>query len=138
MPEVTIPIDGRVEGEITIVGDREYYHPSDHTVAFQLVPRAEGKSCVLSLKVSGKHREDVKFSVEEVEPSFLKVELGKPQKIGGVVSTPLKISVPPQSPLSNYMTTPGHVVLATTHPEISRLKLLVSFAIENQRSILDK
>jgi hypothetical protein len=64
--------------------------------------------------------------------------VGKPVEVnqGAVTRVPLSIEVPPDSPTANHLgETPdrwGWVLLSTTHPAVSQVKIWVRFSVEQQ------
>jgi hypothetical protein len=139
--ELTIPIEGTVGTEISLVGsDWDSVHEVLH---LGVVKSSAGASRQLLLVVRGPYRKETRFKVREPLLAPLAVSVGEPTEIGEgqVVQTPLIISVPPGSPQANYL---GHIKgneqgssvddavieLATTHPDTPTLRLLVRFAVE--------
>ena len=133
-PTMALPIHGAVVSEIAMFGhgwdaDKEILNLGE-------VPRGEGIQRKLTLVVRGPGCKDVKFELQSVEPSLLKVSLGKPGEInnGAVMQMPLTIDIPKNSPPANHLGSDqgklGEILLKTTHPRVPKLRILVRFAIE--------
>jgi hypothetical protein len=89
----------------------------------------------LTLVVRGPLRKQVEFKPVQIAPSVLKVKLGQPSELNGVVvEVPLIVDVPQGSPPANHLGSKqgelGEIILETTHPQVPKLRILVRFAIE--------
>jgi hypothetical protein len=132
--EQALPIQGRVEGDITVAGaDWDYAY---NLLNIGAVPSGESATRRLLLMVRGPHRKDVTFKAAQANPNFLKVSIGKSTEInhGAVVQTPVTIEVPAGSPVCSHLGASrgdlGTFDLETTHPQVPRLRVLVRFAVE--------
>ena len=88
----------------------------------------------------GNHRRDLVVKTGKVDPPWLKVTLGEPSELkgdgdGGVMQIPLTIEIPPGMPPVNHLGTEqgkyAEVVLETTHPQISEIRMNLRFVIEH-------
>lgn len=128
--ELSIPVKGVISSEISIYG-------SDWSASrgiLQLGRLKNGKTIrQLVVKVGGLHPEDVKFEVEEVEPEFVKVRIGKQTSLPGgrVAATPIEIEIPEGSPPGNYLGPQrlGHIRIKTTHATVKELDIKLEFLI---------
>jgi len=75
----------------------------------------------------------VKFEVDRVTPDFLKVELGKAEKLSPTMTRyPVEVSVPPGAPQVNLPSAnsgAGEVVLKTTHADHPNVRFQVAVTI---------
>ena len=79
----------------------------------------------------GDRRHDVTIKTGKVDPSWLKVTLGEPTELksgdGGVTQIPLTIEIPPGMPPVNHLGTDqgkyAEVVLETTHPQVTEIRM---------------
>lgn len=132
--ELTLPIQGNVGSEITIVGPG--WDPERNILNLGEVARDAGIQRRLLLVVRGPSRKEVTFKPGEVAPNSLKVKLGQSSEInnGIVIQTPLIIEIPKDSPPANHLGSDqghlGEIILETTHPQVPKLRILVRFAIE--------
>jgi hypothetical protein len=139
--QVTIPVEGSVGNEISLVGPG---WDSEHNVLYLgLAKSQEGLSRRLLLVVHGPYRREVHFKLTEPPPVPLKITLGSMTEInnGQVAQTPLLIEIPKGSPQVSHL---GHteegggdipddaakIQIETTHPEIPKLSIPVRFAVE--------
>jgi hypothetical protein len=135
-PMVEIPIEGRVIGDIAIVGPKAW-DDERGAVSLGVVKSQEGKnSAGMYLLAKGEHRNNLKLEVREARPSFLKIEFEKPEPLPDqeVVKIPFTISVPPGAPIGEHNATfdapPGKIELDTGHPTTPRLVIYVLFSVE--------
>ena len=133
-PVITLPIEGVIGSEITVVG-REWNRDTGILTLGSIAGRVGARRRLL-LVVRGPLRKDVEFRVERVTPDVLQVRFGQSSEIndGTVVQVPLFIDIPRGSPSGNYFGSEqgkmGEIVLATTHPEVPELRIFVRFVIE--------
>jgi uncharacterized protein DUF1573 len=132
-PMVEIPIDGRVVGDISIVGQRNW--DDDHDLlALGTIEYGKGKqSSGMYLLVKGEHRDEVKMTVQSITPEFLKIHFDKPESLPDqpLVKIPFTIEVPPDAPPGEYTVgrSIGKIELETGHPTTPRLKMYVNFSV---------
>jgi hypothetical protein len=133
-PVRTLPIRGSVGSEIAIVG--RDWDPETGILTFGQVVRQRGAQRQLMLVVRGPLRKQVEFKPIHVAPDAIKVSLGQRSEInhGAVVQTPLIVDIPRGSPPASHLGSQqgglGEIILATTHPQVAKLRILVRFVIE--------
>jgi len=134
-PRIEIPVKGKVGSDISIVG--RDWDESRQMLRLGMVNPADGAERTLLLVVRGRHRSHIDFEVAEMfPPDLIQAELEKEigTTKGIVIRVPLKIRIPKHGGPANYLGSGqgpvGHVLIETTHPEIPRIKIPISFAIE--------
>lgn len=134
-PRIEIPVKGKVGSDISIVG--RDWDEGRRMLRLGILDPAEDTERTLLLVVRGRHRHHVDFEVAEVSPSdIIQAELEKEigTKKGIAIRVPLKIRIPKNAGPANYLGAGqgpvGHILIETTHPEIPRIKIPISFAIE--------
>jgi len=134
-PVVDIPVRGNVIGEISFFGNAKF-DGELNVVSLGRVKRDVGASVKLYVMAKGPHRQDVEFSVGDVTPDFLAVQIGQPREIndGAVISREIAIEVPGGSPfvdhLGQELESLGKVTIRTTHPNAPELPLYVRFSVD--------
>lgn len=138
--KLTVPVAGRVAGDISIYG--KGWIASEGVLRIGSVAREEGKKVTLNVSVSGEHAADTKFEVASVDPPALKVSLGETRPMSEkLYHTQLFVEIPPGTRPMVRMAAPvgedsdsykgdAVVVLKTTHPDTEEVKLLVRFSVE--------
>ncbi|HIQ21103.1 MAG TPA: DUF1573 domain-containing protein [Planctomycetes bacterium] len=130
---IVIPVEGKVDSEVSIVGPGWYDEAGILTLG--TVRGRKGTKRTLLIVVGGPHRHDVEFTLVKVFPDLLKVELGPTREAsdGSVTMTPVVISVPPGTKPANYLGPSedkmGKILIETSHPRVSRVKILVRVAV---------
>jgi hypothetical protein len=134
-PTLEVPIQGRVEGEISVVGAG---WDSEHgIVSIGEVKGSAGARRQVFLLVRGPGRREVQIHAGQSDPPWLHAELGEPQEVndGALVKIPLTVVIPPGSPAANHMGTVqgklARLVLETTLPTARQVQLYVQFFVEN-------
>lgn len=139
-----VAIDMTVVSDISVLGGREF---NDETNLLRLGPvqKSDGKESKLHLMVKGQYKEQVQFSVAEMDPaSALDVRISEPVDIKttndeGIESLaarrfPLAILVKKDSPSMQRMGSKqgalGRIVFNTEHPEIEQFEIKVQFAVQ--------
>jgi hypothetical protein len=139
--ELTIPVEGTIGTEISVVGPN---WDTEHDVLYLgTVKSDEGYSSRLLLVVHGPYRRETHFKLAAPPPVPLSVTFGEMTEInnGQVTQTPLLIEIPKGSPGISHL---GHtqengkdvpddsatIVIETTHPEIAKFRIPVRFAVE--------
>lgn len=134
-PNLEVPIQGRVEGAISLAGAG--WDADSGTLSLGDVKSAAGARRQVFLLVRGPGRREVQVHVGKSDPSWLKLEVGQPQEVndGAVVKIPLVVVIPPGSPAANHMGTAqgklAHVVLETTLPTARQVNIYLQFLVEN-------
>lgn len=130
---IEIPIKGTVVSDISLA-PRNDLDLEENIFKWGTISGAQGKSVTLHVTVRGKHRDDVKIKVGEVDPPELQVTVGEPKGSGEVRIYPVTLTIPPGTPsitrLGGTATPFGKIVLETTHPTAPQLVLHVRFAVE--------
>lgn len=131
--ELTIPIIGRVVGDISIHGIE--WDDERATLRLGHVQSSEGKVARLNVVIRGAGAEAVKFNVVSCDPPELKVTIGEPRKLREtLVHVPLEIEVPAGTPpmirLGTVQGDEGQITLGSTHPIVRELVLGVRFSVE--------
>lgn len=143
LPELSIPIQGSVAGDISVFAAKHLYNSDRKIVTIGAVKRDKGGIYQLQLSVKGPHAKDVRLKVAEVDPpEVLQVEIDSehPSSInnGAVLMYPLTIKIPPGSrtvsrlggEASTVDAKFGKIVIETTHPQIKQFVVHVQFAVE--------
>lgn len=134
-PNLAIPIQGRVDGEIAVMGSG--WDSDRGVLSLGEVKGGEGERRQVFLLVRGPGRHDVRVKAGKCNPEWLQVELGQPQDVndGAVVKIPLTVIIPAASPAANHMGNAqgklAEVVLDTTLPASPQMKIYVQFFVEN-------
>jgi hypothetical protein len=138
---LTIPIEGSVGTEISVVGPD---WDSEHDVLqLGVVKSDQGAEQKLLLVVRGPYRKETKFKIKDNVPAPLTATLGEPVEIGDgqVLQTPLTIRIPQGSLQVDFLgdvrgndqgsaAKNAVIELATTHPDTPTLRLQVRCAVE--------
>ena len=85
MPSLSVDIEGTVGGDVTVTG--EGWNASLGMLTVGFVSSHTGAQRRLILVARGPHRKEVKFKPIQIEPKFLRVELGKTTPIGDGTAT---------------------------------------------------
>jgi hypothetical protein len=130
---LTVPIEGRVVGDIMVIGPGTV---SDRNmVILGDTKSAVGKVARLFVLVKGPYRNETQLTLKSVTPDGgLLVELGEPSTDNPLVTRyPLTITIPPGAKPATHLGTTeesaGVVRIATTHPQIKEFVLLVRYAV---------
>ena len=129
-PEKTIPIEGEVGGAVKIYG--KGWEPDMHFVNIGTVGQSKGDNRIVYVLMHGLG--GVKIDPPDVDEEVLKVTYGEitEMKGGTLVKVPLKIEIPPGSPLVNHMggkAKLAQILIPTNKSELGRVKVLVKFAV---------
>lgn len=133
-PQIEIPVEGTVDADISIAGPG--WDPDRGLLTLGAVKSTAGASRDLFLLVRGEHRQNLSVKPAKVVPEWLQVSLGEPSELkgGAVVKIPLRITIPPNSPVVNHSGTSvgkfAEVELETSHPDVPKIRMLIKFAIE--------
>jgi len=137
-PVVSIPVEGRVVGEIDVVGPG--WDAESRSLVLGTVAGDEGIERRLWLIARGPARHRVRFEVAEVDPPQLQVEVQADRvrevNRGRSVQTPMVVRIPPGTRAMNRLggaqAEPGRIVLRTNHPKLPELRIPVRFAVVSQ------
>lgn len=130
---LTLPIEGRIVGDIMLVGAGAV--SEQNMIRLGDAKSAVGKTSLLHLVVKGPHRHETKLTLTSVKPEGeLQVELGAPATDNPLVTRyPLTVTIPPGAkPVTRLGTdeeTAGVLRIATTHPQIKEIVILVRYAV---------
>ena len=130
---LTLPIEGRIVGDIMLVGAGAV--SEQNMIRLGDAKSAVGKTALLHLVVKGPHRDETKLTLTSVKPEGeLQVELGAPATDNPLVTRyPLTVTIPPGAkPVTRLGTdeaTAGVLRIATTHPQIKEIVILVRYAV---------
>ncbi|BBO35475.1 DUF1573 domain-containing protein [Lacipirellula parvula] len=132
-PSIEVPIYGSVKGDISIFG-AGWNEPSG---VLRLAPTtsAEGSTTRLSISIRGEHAKATTLKIASVKPEELKATLGDPKAIrDNLVQTPLIVEIPkgtrPMVMMGEDQGGEGEIILSTTHPETSEVRLRVAFTVK--------
>lgn len=132
-PSLEVPVYGAVKGDISIFGKGW----NESTGALRLSPTtsAAGTSTRLMLSLRGDQAQRTKLAVVSVTPEELKATLGEPKEIReDLVQVPLIVEVPkgtrPMVMAGEDQGGEGEIVLSTTHPQMSEVRLKVTFTVK--------
>lgn len=132
VPEVEVPIYGKVVSDISILG-RDWFDERG-IVRFGAVNRAKGIKRTLKVLVRGPRQEGLVFEAPQVSPDAMKVTLGEITKInkGATTQVPVHIEIPAGLPPMNHMEDDnmGVIILPTNSPAFGKIKIQVQFAVE--------
>jgi hypothetical protein len=134
-PVIEVPVAGTVGSDISVFG--RGWNEQTGVLSLGILAPGKGTDASLVLVVRGPRQGTADFRVAEVfPPNILHVELGERTDInqGAAAQTPLKIHIPPGTGPANHLGSKqgkaGRIVLDTNDPEMPKLTILVSFAIE--------
>ncbi len=132
---IELPIRGTVVSDISVVATG--WDDSKSLLRLGTFPSARGLKRTLLLRVANEIVDQVKFEVAEVEPSFVVVQVGQPNRLSNApaVLVPVTIEIPKGVPPCDYLGVgdrpSGHVLLKTGFSEAPELKMNLSFAVES-------
>lgn len=132
-PSIEVPIYGSVKGDITI------FHPTwneaSGTLRLPATVSAQGSSTQLTVSIRGDHAKTTELWVAKATPDELKATLGERKVIrDNFVQFPLTVAIPPGSRpivmMGEDQGGEGEIVLSTTHPDTSEVRLKVLFTVK--------
>ncbi len=137
--KLTLPVTGNVVGDISIF--HPGWSPQQGVLRVGPVSSKEGKKLNVNVAVRGDYAQETKLEVASVDPEELKVSLGEPKKMGEqLVHYPLTIEIPVGTKPMVRIARPGEeadsphgdgvIVLKSTHPDTTEVRLLVRFSVE--------
>lgn len=131
---VDLPVEGMVTSDLAIFGDG--WNAETNVLNLGTISGRSGVRENLVIVARGPKAQQVDFRLIDARPELLKVELGKTirTKDRPVAQAILTIRVPPNTPPANFIGTGdapmGEIVIQTNHPEVPRLRIMVSFLVE--------
>jgi hypothetical protein len=128
-----VPVYGTVKGDISIVSNR--WNAASGTLRMDPVKSASGGSLNLDVAIRGEHAGDTEVKVASVKPSVLKATLGQRRQITDkLVWVPLTVEIPagtrPMVRAGEDQGGEGEILLSTTHPTTSEVRLRVLFTVQ--------
>ncbi|NOY40848.1 MAG: DUF1573 domain-containing protein [Planctomycetes bacterium] len=129
---LTVPIVGQVMGDISIYGPG--WLAQKGLLRMGTIKSKLGKKVRLNVAVRGEHAQTTRFEVDRVDPPELKVTLGEPREMNEqLLHVPLFVEVPAGTRsivrLGEPASTDAEIVLRSTHPDSSEVRLRVHFAV---------
>lgn len=134
-PEVILPVAATIEGDISVVGGREW-NGSRMLLSLGVLKASHTTRRELTLLVRGAAAGKVELHLDKVTPEGIRVQIGQSREISGgrVQRIPLTIEIPsgmrPVALMGKNQGGYGEIVLSTNHPEIGELRLKLQLAIE--------
>ncbi len=134
MPELEIPLAGRVESDVNITGVG--WDSSRGMLHLGRINRSSGAERRVMLRLTPLVGENLKVEVDRTIPDFLQVTIEEPRYVEASLSlfVPITIRVPPGAGPANYFgldeAHAGKVILKTNHPDAPEVKILVRFAVD--------
>ena len=134
-----------VVSDISVLAKQSLFNDETNMLSLGPVRKAEGREVPLHFSVKGKYKEEVEFSVAEIDPEgILSASVGSPKKLTKTnadgekeVTTllfPLKIAVEKNSKSVQRMGSVqgdlGTIKFNTNHPEIPTFSIRVQFAVQ--------
>ncbi|MBI2827386.1 MAG: DUF1573 domain-containing protein [Planctomycetia bacterium] len=136
VPDLVVPIQGRVGSPILIVGPGSEWNQDQFALRMGTFTSDKGAKRELKLMIRGPRRKDVKLSNVRTDPALLQATLGEPKDLGSVIEVPLSIVIPPGAPTVNYLGYQqgrvGHITIDTNQEEIGQVRLKVAFAVAGE------
>jgi hypothetical protein len=136
LADVNIPIRGEVTSDILIASNRDYNSPKS-LLHFGILRQGENAEAKLDMYVRGEHRNNVEFSVGEMDPpGYFDVVIGEPVSLNNgktikrSVTIGVKQGVAPINRMGAALAPHGLIVLETTHPLTKQVLIHVKFAVE--------
>ncbi len=137
--KLTVPITGNVVGDISIFGPG--WTANQGVLRVGAVSSKAGKIVRLNVAVRGEHAQGTQLEVASVDPPELKVSLGEPKEMGKqLVHFPLTLEIPVGTRPMVRIARPGEesdsphgdgvIVLKSTHPDTTEVRLLMRFSVE--------
>jgi hypothetical protein len=130
---LAIPIGGAIKGDISLYGSG--WRADVGLLKMGPIASAQGGASQLNLMIRGEHAATTQIEVGSITPAELQVELGERlQRAPQLVQIPMKVFIPPgTAPMvraGEDQGGEGEIVLTTTHPTTSQVKLRVQFAVK--------
>jgi hypothetical protein len=133
-PQLEVPIIGSVKGDVSIFAPAGW-NEATGILRMPTITSATGGKSQVFVTIRGEHAATTTLSLDRVEPEVLKATLGEAQKLRDrLVRVPLTIEVPPgtrpMARMGEDQGGEGEIVLATTHPGTSSIRLRVYFTVQ--------
>lgn len=133
LPTVEVPVRGNVSSDVSVLASPSIYDARGRVLTLGTVPAEDGKSVRLHLLAKGPYRQQVKPTVEQVEPAELKAAFGETKVVndGAVVMIPLTVEVPQGTrPMNHLGRDAGKIVIDTGFPATGKLTIHVRFTVQ--------
>jgi len=133
--EVTIPVNGQVKGDVTIIGVGKRWDEKQGILRMGAFPRGQGAKAALKLLVRGPHQEGLVLGTPKVFPDWLVANCSEPTRLdgGNITQIKLNIEVPPGSPTDDHSGAedikPGEIIIPTNRPALGDIRIQVNFAV---------
>jgi hypothetical protein len=133
-PPIDVPVEGMVTSDISVFGDG--WNAETNVLNLGTISGRTGVKQNVVIVARGPRSKQVNFKLVEAGPRLLKVQLGKTLRMKDrpVAQAILTVEVPPNTPPANFIgsgdASMGRIVIETNHPEVPRLRILVSFLVE--------
>ena len=134
-PEITIPIQGSISGDIRIAGPG--WDDENGVLDLGIVNNRQGLKQRMLLVVRGPYSKEVKFKAVENPALPIKISLGETAEInnGLATQTPLIVEIPSGSRTVSYLgrasSELAEITIETTHPKMPKIKIPVRFAVQD-------
>jgi hypothetical protein len=131
---VDLPVEGMVTSDLAIFGDG--WNAETNVLNLGTISGRSGIRQTVVIVARGPQAAKVDFQLVDVRPGLLKAELGKTirMKDRPVAQAILTVRVPPNTPPANFIGSGdapmGQIVIQTNHPDVPRLRIMVSFLVE--------
>lgn len=135
IPEVEIPIEGTVQGDVVVSGSKVV---ANGDLRFGSIASAQGVKTVVLLTARGEWVQKLNVSVAECFPAdAVKFELKEPtSRTGSTALWTIRLTIPPgTAPIDMLGPTKenmGRLVIKTNHPDVSEIVVPLSFAVVNE------
>ncbi len=131
-PRVEIPLSGKVVSDISLSGPG--FNSQRDILRLGAVDRDQGKQVRLVAFVRGDHAAQTHIEVEEKNPEFLEVTIGKEAlRTERVTQIPIEIRVPEGARPAAFMGEGhggyGRILLKTSHPDVPQLEIKIRFTV---------
>ncbi|HKD36217.1 MAG TPA: DUF1573 domain-containing protein [Pirellulales bacterium] len=134
-PEAELPVEGKVNGPIEIVGRMANWDAERGVLDLGQIHSAEGAKAELTLIIREGAREKVNMALAPPSVTPLVVTVGKPEKLESTTRIPVTIEVPRGTKPVNHLgqsadTALARIVLDTGLPEPKQLRISVQYLVE--------
>lgn len=130
-----VPIRGTVKGDVWIHGP--FWNEDAGLLRMMPFKSADGGKAKLYVNIRGDHAASTEVRIDDgsITPPELRASLGEREKIrDGLERIPLMIEIPPGTPpmvrAGEDQGGEGEIVLSTTHPRTSKLRIRVHFTVQ--------
>ncbi|HEV7224537.1 MAG TPA: DUF1573 domain-containing protein [Pirellulales bacterium] len=131
--EQEVAITGKVSGPVMVIATG--WNQEHGVLVLGHVNRSEGVKRNVSLLIRGKEFRGLKLEPAKSDPDALHVTYGKMSEInnGSTIMAPLTIEIPKGAPsisrMGNDQGKFGEITIASDHPDLPPIKLMVQFAV---------